>query len=56
MKKFEYKFADIKTPPGLDWGKRLREMERRWNPPGQEGRQFCMSGDGVAVFMREMEE
>ena len=55
MKKFEYKFADIKTPPGLDWGKRLREMERQWNPPGQEGRQFCMSGNGVPAVPREIE-
>lgn len=56
MKKFEYKFAEIKTPLGLDWGKKIREMERQWNQLGQEGWQFCMSENGVLVFMREIEE
>ena len=56
MKRFEYKFADIKTPLGLDWNKKREELERQWNQLGAAGWQFCMSGNGVLVFMREIEE
>ena len=56
MKKFEYKFAEIKTPLGLNWGKKISDLERKWNELGQEGWQFCMSENGVLVFMREIEE
>ena len=56
MKKFEYKMAEIKTSLGFDWQKKIREAEARWNELGREGWQFCMHGDGVIVFMREIEE
>ncbi len=56
MKKFEYKMVEIKTSLGFDWQKKIREAEARWNELGQEGWQFCMHGNGVIVFMREIEE
>ena len=55
MKKYEYKMVEIKTKLGLDWQKKIREAEEQWNELGQEGWQFCMHGDGVIVFMREIE-
>ncbi len=56
VKKFEYKMAEIKTSLGFDWQKKIREAEARWNELGREGWQFCMHGNGVIVFMREIEE
>ena len=55
MKKYEYKFAPFKVPLGLDWNKKIKQLEAEWNGLGQEGWQFCMQGDGVLVFMREIE-
>ena len=55
MKKYEYKFAQFTVPPGLDWNKKVKQLEDEWNALGREGWQFCMQGDGVLVFMREIE-
>ena len=55
MKKYEYKMVEIKTKLGLDWQKKIREAEAQWNELGREGWQFCMHGNGVLVFMREIE-
>ena len=55
MKQYEYKFAQFKVPLRLDWSKKIRKLEEEWNKLGQEGWQFCMQGDGVLVFMREIE-
>lgn len=55
MKKFEYKFAEIKAPLGFNWNKKIEEIEAQWNKLGQEGWQFCTQGNGVIVFMREIE-
>ena len=55
MKKYEYKFAQFKVPLGLDWNKKVKQLEEEWNKLGQEGWQFCMQGEGVLVFMREIE-
>lgn len=55
MKKFEYKMVEIKTSIGFDWQKKIREAEEQWNELGREGWQFCMHGNGVLVFMREIE-
>ena len=55
MKKYEYKFAQFKVPLGLDWNKKVKQLEDEWNALGREGWQFCMQGDGVLVFMREIE-
>ena len=35
--------------------KSMLQLEAEWNGLGQEGWQFCMQGDGVLVFMREIE-
>ena len=56
MKRFEYKFVEMKAPIGFDTGKKLRALEEGWNQLGREGWQFCMNGDGVLVFMREITE
>ena len=55
MKKYEYKFAQFKVSLGLDWNKKVKQLEEEWNKLGQEGWQFCMQGEGVLVFMREIE-
>ena len=56
MKRFEYKFVEMKAPIGFDTGKKLRALEEGWNQLGREGWQFCMNGDGVLVCMREITE
>ena len=55
MKKYEYKMVEVQVKLGFDWKKKIREAEARWNELGQEGWQFCMHGNGVLVFMREIE-
>ena len=56
MKQYEYKFARFKVPPDLNWDRKLNRLEEEWNELGREGWQFCMQGDGVLIFMREIRE
>ncbi len=56
MKKYEYKFANIKSPLGFDWEKKIQTIEEQWNELGREGWQFCMQSEGFLVFMREIQE
>lgn len=56
MRKFEYKFVDVKVSFGLNWNKKIEEAEAQWNKLGQEGWQFCTHGNGVIIFMREIED
>ena len=55
MKKYEYKMVEVKMTLGIDWKKKVREAEARWNELGQAGWQFCTRGNDVIIFMREIE-
>ncbi len=56
MKKYEYKFAKTKAKIGFDYEKKIKELEHEWNELGQHGWKFCSWGDGVVIFIREIEE
>ena len=43
MKTYEYKFVETKTKLGLDFSKKVSDMERQWNEWGLEGWKFCTS-------------
>ena len=53
MKKYEYKIIEIKGKMGLDFSKKVEEMEKQWNELGMEGWKFCTWGNGVVIFVRE---
>lgn len=55
MKKFEYKFVQFPKQLGFDYEKKVRESEKEWNKLGQDGWQFCKEGNGVIIFIREIE-
>ncbi len=55
MKTYEYKFVETKTKLGLDFSKKVSDMERQWNEWGLEGWKFCTWGNGVIIFMRELD-
>ncbi len=55
MKKFEYKFVRFRDRI-LGYEKKIQEAEEEWNRLGQDGWQFCKEGNGVIIFMREIEE
>jgi hypothetical protein len=56
MKKYEYKFLVSKTKLGFDFEKKCASLEKEWNELGQQGWKFCSWGNGVAIFMREIDE
>ena len=55
-KEFENQVCHMERVILFGAGKKIREAEARWNELGREGWQFCMHGNGVIVFMREIEE
>ena len=55
MKKYEYKFIEIKGKIGLDFSKKVSDSEKQWNELGMEGWKFCTWGNGVVIFIREVD-
>lgn len=55
MKKYEYKFVQFPKHFGLDYEKKIREIEVEWNKLGTEGWKFCKEGNGVIIFIKEIE-
>lgn len=56
MKKYEYKMVESKGKIGLDFSKKVSDSEKRWNELGMEGWKFCTWGNGVVIFIREVDE
>ncbi len=56
MKRFEYKFVQFPKEIGFDYKKKIIESEKQWNQLGSEGWMFCKEGNGVIIFMREIED
>ena len=55
LKKYEYKFVEVKGKIGLDFSKKVSDAEKQWNELGMEGWKFCTWGNGVMIFMREVD-
>lgn len=56
MKKYEYKFVRKEIKFGFDANKKIEEAENEWNELGNQGWKFCKEGDGVMIFIREINE
>lgn len=56
MRVFEYKFVRFPNQIGLNFDKKVLELERQWNQLGEEGWMFCKEADGVCIFVREKEQ
>lgn len=56
MKRYEYKFMKAKLKIGLNYEKKVDEMEAEWNKLGAEGWRFCTWANDVMVFIRETED
>ena len=43
MKKYEYKFVEVKGKIGLDFSKKVSDTEKQWNERGMDGGRFFTS-------------
>ena len=55
MKKYEYKFIEVKGKIGLNFSKKVSDTEKQWNELGMEGWKFCTWGNDVVIFIREVD-
>ena len=56
LEKYEYKFIESKGKIGLDFSKKVSDAEKQWNELGMGGWKFCTWGNGVMIFIREVDE
>lgn len=55
MKRYEYKFIKQEAKLGFAQQKKIEEAEKEWNDLGMQGWKFCKEGNGVIIFIREMD-
>lgn len=50
---YEYKFVQFPKLTGINYSKKVSELEIMWNELGKHGWKFCKDGLDYVVFMRE---